>query len=587
MYKTDNALTLSKQASTRKKTEQMEATISTGSTGKITESFIEPAIVSDHNFQARREIQYAEISEEAQKRSGKTVRGLNNRHVQLITIGSSIGTGMFVGIGSALARSGPLSVFLAFTFFSLFIQWPLFMAAAELCTWLPIRGSIFQFAERYVDPALGFAGGYLYWYGTLMLIVADFTGSVSVIQFWDNTTNPGYYVLLTLGLSLMLNLVAVKYYGEIEFITASFKIMLMISLIAATFITMLGGNPNHDRYGFRYWEQPMREYLEKGALGRFLGFARVFIYAAFACGGPDVVMLTSAEVQNPRVVLPRATKKIYFRLGLFYILGTFALGIICPADDPRLLRSLEDGSTGSATSPWVIGLERHGVNGVANLINAIVLTSAWSCGNAYIYSSSRTLYALAINGTAPAIFKKCLSNGVPVNALAVVSLISCLSFLNATFATNTVLNWFINLTSVSILITYMIILITYIKFRKAIAAQVGLHSLPFQTPFGVQPYVSYVCLGFVFIIILFNGFYIFWPGAFDASGFISCYFGVFLFAVLFASWKLCNKTRIVRSEDADIFSGKQAIDDDEEEFLRNMAGVQVPKYQQVIEKIFF
>jgi amino acid transporter len=118
---------------------------------------------------------YAEISTEMQERYGKTKRGLSSRHMQLITIGSSIGTGMFVGIGSALARSGPLSVFLAFTIFSLVVLFPLFMCATEMCSWLPIRGSIFQFAERYVDPALGFAGGYIYWYVTIDHAVASAT----------------------------------------------------------------------------------------------------------------------------------------------------------------------------------------------------------------------------------------------------------------------------------------------------------------------------------------------------------------------------------------------------------------------------
>jgi len=552
---------------------------------EVSPATIEP--ISNYNPGAEKGIKYAEISEEAQQKYGKTVRGLTNRHMQLITIGSSIGTGMFVGIGSALARSGPLSVFLGFTFFSVFILWPLFMAAAEMCSWLPVRGSIFQFAERYVDPALGFAGGYVYWYGALMLVISDFTGCVSVISFWDEKTNPGWYILLTLGLSLILNLVAVKYYGEVEFVTASFKIILMLSLIAATFVTMVGGNPQHDTYGFRYWHHPMKEYLETGSLGRFLGFWRIFIYAAFACGGPDVVMMTSAEVQNPRVVIPRATKKIYFRLGLFYIVGTLALGTLCPDDDPTLLRSLSSGATGSAASPWVIGLKSHGVNGLANLVNAIVLSSAWSCGNAYVYSSSRTLYALAVNGKAPAIFKKCLSNGVPVYALAAVAAVSCLSFLNVTTSTNTVLGWFINLASVSFMITYMIIFVTYIKFRAAVVKQVGYASLYFRTPLGLQPYVSYFSLGFAFIIVLFNGFYIFWPGAFTAADFISSYFGVFFFIIMYACAKLYMKTKFVKAEDADIFSGKQAIDDEEDEFVRIKEGIHVPAYQRVLERILF
>lgn len=101
-------------------------------------------------------------------------------------------------------------------------------------------------------------------------------------------TNPAWYLLALIGISLILNVVAVRWYGEIEFVTASFKIILMLGLILATFITMLGGNPNHDRYGFRHWKTPMKEYLAEGGLGRFLGFWRIFIYAGFACGGPDV-----------------------------------------------------------------------------------------------------------------------------------------------------------------------------------------------------------------------------------------------------------------------------------------------------------
>ncbi|CZR63595.1 related to general amino acid permease [Phialocephala subalpina] len=508
------------------------------------------------------DFRYAEISKDAEQKFGKTVRGLSSRHMQLITIGSSIGTGI------------------------LFVLWPLFMAAAEMCSWLPVRGSIFQFAERYVDPALGFAGGWIYFYGALMLVCSDFTGCVSVISFWDDKTNPGWYILLTLGISLILNLVAVKYYGEVEFVTASFKILLMLGLLAATFITMLGGNPQHDRYGFRYWEQPMKEYLEKDTLGRFLGFWRVLIYAGFACGGPDVVMMTSAEVQNPRVVIPKATKKIYFRLGLFYIVGTLALGIICPANNPALLESISTGASGSAASPWVLGLRSHGINGLANLVNAIVLTSAWSCGNAYVYASTRTLYALSINGKAPAIFKKCLSNGVPIYALAVVAAVSCISFLNATSSTNIVLGWFINLSTVSFLITYMVIFITYIRFRAAVVKQVGLNALYFKTPFGLQPYISYFGFGFAFVIMFFNGFYIFWPGAFNAADFISSYFGVFFFIATYVFWKVYKKTSFVKAAEADIFSGKQAIDDEEKEFVAAESEKKVPFFEKAFNKLF-
>ncbi|KAH7322396.1 AAT family amino acid transporter [Stachybotrys elegans] len=529
---------------------------------------------------------YAEISPELQEVYGKTRRGLSSRHMQLITIGSSIGTGMFVGIGSALARSGPLSVFLAFTIYSLFVLFPLFMCATEMCTWLPVRGSIFQFAERYVDPALGFAGGYIYWYGALMLICSDFTGAVSVIQFWDDKTNPAYYLLVLIGLSLILNVVAVRWYGEIEFVTASFKIFLMLGLIMATFITMLGGNPNHDRYGFRHWQTPMKEYLEEGALGRFLGFWRIFIYAGFACGGPDVVMMCSGEVQNPRAVIPAASRKIYFRLGVFYIVGTLALGIICDSSSPELLGAIENGGSGSAASPWVIGLRSLGIDTLANLVNAVVLTSAWSCGNAYVYAASRTLYALSINGKAPAIFQKCNKAGVPMYCLIVVGLVSCLTFLSASNSTATVLNWFINLSAISLLMTYMVILFTYTRFRKAVIVQMdSTAALPFRTPFNLQPYISWVGFCFCGIIIFFNGFYIFWPGEFTASGLLTAYFGVPAFVAAYLFWKLYWKSTTVKASEADIWSGKQEIDTEESEYLVSHGGKKKRWYNYLLDII--
>jgi amino acid transporter len=157
-----------------------------------------------------------------------------------------------------------------------------------MCSWLPIRGSVFHFTGTWVDGALGFAAGYIYWYGAVMFVCVEFTAVASVIQFWNTSVNPAAWIAIGLGLSLLLNTFAVRYYGESEFVSSSLKIFLILGLMLLTIITMLGGNPKGDRYGFRNYRDPgpMKEYLEHGALGRFLGFWSVLIYAAFACGGP-------------------------------------------------------------------------------------------------------------------------------------------------------------------------------------------------------------------------------------------------------------------------------------------------------------
>lgn len=188
-----------------------------------------------------------------------------------------------------------------------------------------------------------------------------------------------------------------RFYGESEFIMASLKVILLFGLVFITLVTMCGGNPKGDAYGFRYWTdgQAMIAYYTDGALGRFCGWWTVVLYAGFSVAGPDMIAVAAGEIQNPRRSIPRVAKLIFWRLVGFYVIGGLCVGIICSASDPRLLGAIEDSAVGSAASPWVIGIQNLGISGLPDLINFLILSSGLSCGNAYLYSSSRTLYSLA------------------------------------------------------------------------------------------------------------------------------------------------------------------------------------------------
>jgi amino acid transporter len=151
---------------------------------------------------------------------GHTLRGLSGRHVQLMALGGSIGTGLFVGIGNSLRSSGPLSVVLAYICYCLFFIYPCNLVVGEMACYLPIRGSIFEFAKRYVDPAFGFALGWTYYYTTTMLLCAELSAVATVVGYWDTETNAAAWVALSLGVMTFLNFVAVKWYGESEFVMA-------------------------------------------------------------------------------------------------------------------------------------------------------------------------------------------------------------------------------------------------------------------------------------------------------------------------------------------------------------------------------
>lgn len=151
---------------------------------------------------------------------GQTKRGLSGRHVQLMALGGSIGTGLFVGIGGVLRTSGPLSLVLGYLAYCIAFIWPCNLAVGEMATYLPIRGSIFEFAKRYVDEAFGFALGWTYFYTAAMLLCAELSAVATVISFWDAETNPAAWVALALVVMIALNIFAVKWYGESEFVMA-------------------------------------------------------------------------------------------------------------------------------------------------------------------------------------------------------------------------------------------------------------------------------------------------------------------------------------------------------------------------------
>lgn len=221
---------------------------------------------------------------------------------------------------------------------------------------------------------------------------------------------------------------------------ASTKILLILGLILLTFITMVGGNPRHDAYGFRNWMHgdAMHPYYTTGASGRFLGWFIVLRYAAFTTGGPDLIALASGEMQNPRVTIPRVAKLVFLRLMVFYVVGVFALGILCNSRNPDLLGAIKSGASGAAASPWVIGITNLGIGGLPTVINIVILLSGWSAGNAFLYSTSRALYSLARDGQAPKIFMKCTKSGVPVYSVTLVSLLSTVTFMVASESAVTV-----------------------------------------------------------------------------------------------------------------------------------------------------
>ncbi|KAF4922409.1 Proline-specific permease [Colletotrichum viniferum] len=479
-----------------------------------------------------------------------------------MTIAGGIGVGLFVGVGGVLSKAGPLPLIIGYIIYGVGFIWPTTLNVAEMVAWLPIRGSIYELAARFMDPALGFAMGWTYFFAGAMLVCTEYSAVATVMGYWNVDVNPAVWIAMVLAVCYFLNMGAVKWFGESEFVMGSTKVFLLLGLMMATFITMVGGNPKHDAYGFRNWSNGnfVHAYYADGATGVFLSVCISVRYAAFTIGGPDTISLAAGEIQNPRKTIPRVSKMIINRILFFYIFGILAVGIICNSRDERLLGAIDSGDAGAAASPWVLGLLSHGISGfLPGLINFLILLSGWSCGNAFLYSSSRTLYSLAQDGQAPKLFLRCTKSGVPWVCVTAVTLISLLSFLVASNEAIEVFSWFLELTTVSLVVNFTCMSWVFLGWRRALKAQ-GTETVIFPYIAPGASWTPYLCMILGSIISLFIGFDIFSP--WSTKGFITSYFGLRWFVGMFVFWKIYKRTSFVDPGSVDIYADgrKQAVD---------------------------
>ncbi|KAK6514755.1 hypothetical protein TWF506_007121 [Arthrobotrys conoides] len=520
-----------------------------------------------------------------------THRQLKERHVQLIGIGGTIGTALFVAIGRGLALGGPASLFLGFTLWSTVVLC-VNNCLAEMVSYLPISSPFIRFAGRFVDEAFGVATGYNFFIFEAMMVPFEIVATTFILSFWPGSTSvhPAIIISLIIVVYTLANMFTVKWYGEAEFWMALGKVILIVGLLIFTFITMLGGNPLHDRFGFRYWSNPgaFAEFYHTGTLGRFMGFLACFIQASFTIAGPDYVAMAAGETQNPRKTLPRAFKGVFFRLTTFFVLGSLAVGVLVPYNSQELvdIYLLGKPTAGAAGSPYVLAMQRLQIGVLPHIVNALVFTSALSAGNSYVFCASRCLFGLALEGKAPKIFTRTNKVGVPIYCVGLVMCFSLLAFLQLSAGTAKVLNWFIGLVTSSQLMNYAVCSFTYIKFHRACIAQ-GLDrkdKLPFCGMF--QPYAAYYSLFFTFIMTFVGGFAVFLPGFWSLPTFFFSYTMPFMFPVIFLIWKFTKKTTWKRSKDVDLVEGLEEIEAYERTIPEKKKAETTGAFEKVQQKLF-
>ncbi|KAH9814322.1 amino acid permease/ SLC12A domain-containing protein [Melampsora americana] len=458
-------------------------------------------------------------------------RAMKSRHIQMISIGGVIGTGLFLGTANALARGGPLGLLLGYTVMGT-IVWNVMASIGEMIAHLPIPGGHVTLARRFVDPSLSFSMGWNYWYNWAIVLPTEITASAVLVNYWTREVNNAVWITIFLLIVTAINMGGAKFYAEFEFWFASIKVITIVGLIILGIILDAGGGPDHNAIGFRYWRNPgpFVQYLKiEGSLGRFLGFWAVLIQAAFSYIGTEITAITAGEAKNPKKSLPSAIKGVALRICMFYILGTFVIGLLVASDDPRLNLDSHD----AASSPFVIAIQNSGIKTLPSIINAALLSSAWSAASSDMYSSSRALYGLALAGNAPRVFAKTTSWGLPWVSLLVSFVVGFLSYMSVGVGSaGEVFGWLSTMTSVTGLLTWVGILITYLRFDAGVKAQ-GIDRDLFPYKSTLRTAGAIYALVMCCLILLFNSYTVFINDHWSTADFITGYLPIALAFILY------------------------------------------------------
>lgn len=353
----------------------------------------------------------------------------------------------------------------------------------------------------------------------------------------QNTGNPsinvGVWITVFLVLIVLINIFGVRGYGEVEFILGTIKVIAVIGFILLGIIIDCGGVPTDKRgyIGARYWHDP-------GAFANgFKGFCSVFVTASFAFGGTELVGLAAAEAMNPRKTIPKATKQVFWRISLFYVISLFLLGLIVPYNSDGLSTSAGSGDT--RYSPFVLSFQIAGIKALPSIFNAVITLSVISVANSCTFASTRTIQALCEKGMGPSWGAKIDKKGRPWVALIVVLLFGCLAYINEANDGSTIFTWLLSISGLSNFFTWGSVCLAHIRFRKAWArAGRTTDDLPFAAMFGVWGswiglFLNILCLVAQFYVALFPI-----GGNPDAKAFFESYLAAPVVIAFFVGYKL-------------------------------------------------
>jgi amino acid transporter, AAT family len=416
-----------------------------------------------------------------QKNPNQLQRGLEERHITLMSLGAAIGVGLFLGSATAIKLAGP-GIILGYAFAGM-IMFFIMRALGEMAIQKPVAGSFSQYARDYLGALPGFLTGWNYWFLWVVTCMAEITAAGIYMEYWFPEVPRWIWALAALVIMASVNFLNVKAYGELEFWFALIKIITIVFMIVSGLgMIVLGiGNGGIATGISNLWENG--GILPNGITGVLMSLQMVM----FAFLGIEMIGITAGEVKNPEKTLSRAIDTVFWRILIFYVGALFVIMSIYPWTE-----------IGAQGSPFVLTFDKLGIPAAAGIINFVVLTAALSSCNGGIFSTARMLFNLAENDEAPKGLGKLNKNGVPSKAVFVTAGALLVGVVLNYLVPAKVFTWVTAISTFGAIWTWSMILLSQIKYRKSLTPTQS-KSLKYKMP--LFPFTSYFSLAFLLLVI--------------------------------------------------------------------------------------
>lgn len=446
---------------------------------------------------------------------GDLARRLKSRHIHMIAIGGAIGVGLFLGSGKAIAKAGP-GLLLSYAIGGIAIFF-IMRALGELLLHKPVAGSFATYAEEFVGPFAGFATGWSYWFMWVVIGMAEITAVGVYVHYWLPEVPQWIPALATLAVLTLVNIVAVRLFGELEFWFALIKVVTIVALILGGLAVIVFGigDLGQGASVTNLWSHG--GFLPFGVLGAVLALQMVM----FAYQGVELIGVTAGEAEDPAKVLPRATNGIIWRILIFYLGALAVIMSLLPWTqlDPN-------------ASPFVFVFDKLGLSAAADIINLVVITAAASSCNSGLFSNGRMLFTLARSGQAPRAFGRVSRSHVPVAGILASAAVMLIGVGLNYVVPEEAFIWVTSISLVGSLWTWGIIMIAHLGYRRAVARG---EATPVAFRMPGAPVANWLVVAFLVLVAVFLGF--------DPSTRVALYVAPVWFALLIVGYWLIGRRR--------------------------------------------